>query len=59
MFSLLGLQGAVFSHSEGAEEEPMKAEDEMNSIIEELQSWKVDHDKWEFLIFKVVSWNEQ
>ena len=45
MFSLLGLQGAVFSHSEGAEEEPMKAEDEMNSIIEELQSWKVDHDK--------------
>ncbi|GFS10197.1 leucine-rich repeat-containing protein 56 [Elysia marginata] len=38
-------KGAVFSHSEGAEDEPMKAESEMNSIIEELQSWKVDHDK--------------
>ncbi|KAK3753840.1 hypothetical protein RRG08_006230 [Elysia crispata] len=38
-------KGAVFSHSEGAEDEAMKAESEMNSIIEELQSWKVDHDK--------------
>ncbi|RUS69895.1 hypothetical protein EGW08_022346 [Elysia chlorotica] len=38
-------KGAVFSHSEGAEDEPIKAESELNSIIEELQSWKLDHDK--------------
>lgn len=38
-------KGAVFSHSEGAEDEPIKAESEMNSILEELQSWKIDHDK--------------
>ncbi|GFO26863.1 leucine-rich repeat-containing protein 56 [Plakobranchus ocellatus] len=43
--SRLMQKGAVFSHSEGAEDEPMKAQSEMNSIIEELQSWKVDHDR--------------
>ncbi|XP_005096715.1 uncharacterized protein LOC101861358 [Aplysia californica] len=43
--SKLMQKGAIFNHSENAEDVPLKAEDEMNSIIEELQSWKVEHEK--------------
>ena len=47
-FKLYYFQGAIFNHSEekeDAESLSFKPEDEMNNIIDELQSWKVHHEK--------------
>ncbi|CAL1529580.1 unnamed protein product [Lymnaea stagnalis] len=38
-------KGAILNNKADTEEEPLKPEDELNSIIEELQSWKLEHEK--------------